>query len=496
MRAVFILGGLVLAVLLPMHFAAVLLILVCLIPLVVIRTWHGLAGFVGVGVLISLIWQAHSLSRWPPVEASEPIWVTGVVVDLPENRPHQQRFLLQPESIEALDWRLPRRIRVSVYDEHFTVSAGERWRLPLKLRRPRGFMNPVRFDYEHWLAAGKVDATAVLASPTEAMRINGPKGLSAWRERVSARIAQHVSTPSGTALLQGLVTGDRRGFTDRMWEVLRTTGTGHLLAISGLHIGLIAAFGYATGRMVWRFASLPGNRIVWSLFFGAGLATGYAALAGFSVPTTRALVMLCVGAIVVIFRRRLRGMWLLTFAALGLVILDPATALRPGAWLSFTAVGLILMLVRGRQLGFVKGLWVLQLGLFIGLAPLTASFFGSFSPLSIPINLLVLPLFSLLVVPGALLSTGLLWVYEPAGAFGLAVLGFVLEHLAQAGGWLVDYGAVPVYVAQQSIVGILLSGVAVGLFFLPAGSPMRGLAYIFLMLLVLTPRSVLAPGDA
>ncbi|MRH77277.1 DNA internalization-related competence protein ComEC/Rec2 [Spiribacter sp. C176] len=496
MRAVFILCGLLLAVLIPLRFGGLLLILCCMIPMIVVRHWAGLIGYLGVGVVIALIWQGDALSRWPPIERAEPILVTGTVVDLPSRQSDQQRFLFRPESMQGLDWRLPRRIRVSVYDDQLRVKAGEKWQLPLKLRRPRGFMNPIGFDYEQWLAAGKIDATAVLSATNQAVRLAPAQGLSAWRSIVSSQIAQQVSYPAGRALLQGLVTGDRRGFTDHTWEILRTTGTGHLLAISGLHIGLMAAFGYGLGRLGWRWARLPGDRRAWSLGVGAALACGYAALAGFSVPTVRALTMLSLGSLAILSRRRLRGIRLLIMAALGLVAIEPSTALMPGAWLSFVAVGLILLLIRGRKLGAMQALWLLQIGLFVGLAPLTALFFGSFSPLAIPINLLVLPLFSLLVVPGALISTGLLWIYEPAGALGLSMLGFLLEKLYQAGGWLVDLGATPIPVSHMSVVVGLLSLVAVALFFLPKGTPMRGLSVVFLLLLVLRPSPNIQSGNA
>ena len=496
MRAVFVLLGLLLAVLLPTPAAAVLLLLSCLLPLVLFNGWQGLPGWLGLGVVVALVGQAAAISHWPPLEKTEPFIVTGQVIDLPETEQNTQRFLFRPTVIEGVDGRLPRRIRVTSYNDALRVEAGEAWQLPLRLRRPRGFMNPVRFDYELWLATQKIDATATVILPEQAQRVASARGLHHWRASVSAAIGDAVEPPAGRALLQGLVTGDRREFTDSIWAVLRTTGTGHLLAISGLHVGLLAGFGYWLGRLLWGFLHLPGSRLSWAICCGLGFAASYAALAGFSVPTIRALTMLSLAGVVLLCGARPRGLPILLAAGLGLLIVEPASALMPGAWLSFGAVALILILVRGRRLGALKGLWVLQLGLVVGLAPLTAIFFGTFSPLAIPVNLVVLPVFSLLIVPGALIFSALLWIYSPLGAWGLSLLGAFLQALYELGVALIGYGAAPLELAPSTpwLLGLGLLGVA--LFMLPAGLPMRGLAPILLSpLLIHSPRP-LPPGDA
>lgn len=496
MHAVFVLLGLLLAVLLPARAGVVLLPLSCLLPLLLLGGWQGLPGWLALGILLALLGQASAIAHWPPLDTTEPLIVTGKVIELPDSQGNTQRFLFRPTAIKGVDWRLPRRIRVSNYSNAFQVEAGEEWQLALRLRRPRGFMNPVRFDYELWLAAQKIDATATVMMPEQAQRLAPASGLHYWRSKVSAQIAAAVTAPEGKALLQGLVTGDRRGFTDSMWAVLRTTGTGHLLAISGLHVGLLAGFGYWLGRLLWGLLGLPGNRLYWSVGIGIAFAAGYAALAGFSVPTIRALTMLSLGGIVLLAGARPRGGPILLAAGLGLLIAEPASALMPGAWLSFVAVALIVILVRGRRLSAVKGLWVLQLGLVVGLAPLTAIFFGTFSPLVIPVNLMVLPIFSLLIVPGALLFSALLWVYGPLGVWGLSLLGTFLQRLYELGTAFIRHGAAPLELAPSTPWMVALGMLAVSLFVLPAGLPMRGLAPILLAPLLINLPRPLPAGDA
>lgn len=469
-----------------------------LLPLVALLPCRGAArrlALLALGLLWALVWQAAVIELRPlPREA--PVAVSGRIVSLPERDGDRQRFLFAPAAIAGGSGALPRRIRVSAYGPAPRFSAGERWRLVLRLRRPRGFMNPVRFDYERWLASRHIDATAYLARPGAARRLAPARGLPAWRARLSAAIGTAVVAPTGAAILQGLVTGDRRGFGDRLWETLRATGTSHLMAISGLHIGLVAAAGHLLGGLLWGWLRLPGPR---PAVAGGGallLAAGYAALAGFALPTLRALVMLAVLLAGRALRQPLAPGRALAVAAAAVLLPDPAAALAPGFWLSFGAVALILLVVRGRRDGALCGLLRIQIGLGVGLAPLLALWFGELSLLALPVNLLVLPLFSLLVVPGALLGSLVLVAWPAAGTPLLGALGAALEWLAGAGAALSSAAGGTLALPSVAPWAILLAGLAAVLAALPAGTPGRRLVPALAAPLLLTAPPAPAPGSA
>lgn len=476
-----ILIGLLLTILLPARWAGFWLLAVMALPWIVLTGWRALIGWLAVGVMLGLVSQSITLAARPASEPASPVMVTGKVVGLPALSANRQRFLFAATAFddESLDPGLvPRQIRVSIYGGDLRVRAGEQWQLPLKIRRPRGFMNPLRFDYEAWLAASGIDATAYVTDPEQAERLQIAGGLPRWRAELSDRIARLVGEQGqGSALLQGLMTGDRRGFADQTWEILRLTGTSHLLAISGLHIGLAAGLGFFLGRVAWRYLRLPGERRMTAVVCGALFATGYAALAGFSLPTQRALLMFLLFALASLLARQRLGINALLLAALLLLIVDPGAALGVSFWLSFTAVLLILLAAnRLQRANAFWGLCQLQWLLTLGLAPMTALFFGQWSPLGLVINLIMLPLFSFFIVPGALLGLLVAGLWPDLGAYLLKGLSNGLEQLLAGGEYLLALGLQPMPTTALSVLLCLAAIAAITLMLLPRGAPLRMLA--------------------
>lgn len=476
-----ILIGLLLTILLPARWAGFWLLAVMALPWIVLTGWRALIGWLAVGVMLGLVSQSITLAARPASEPASPVMVTGKVVGLPALSANRQRFLFAATAFddESLDPGLvPRQIRVSIYGGDLRVRAGEQWQLPLKIRRPRGFMNPLRFDYEAWLAASGIDATAYVTDPELAERLQIAGGLPRWRAELSDRIARLVGEQGqGSALLQGLMTGDRRGFADQTWEILRLTGTSHLLAISGLHIGLAAGLGFFLGRVAWRYLRLPGERRMTAVVCGALFATGYAALAGFSLPTQRALLMFLLFALASLLARQRLGINALLLAALLLLIVDPGAALGVSFWLSFTAVLLILLAAnRLQRANAFWGLCQLQWLLTLGLAPMTALFFGQWSPLGLVINLIMLPLFSFFIVPGALLGLLVAGLWPDLGAYLLKGLSNGLEQLLAGGEYLLALGLQPMPTTALSVLLCLAAIAAITLMLLPRGAPLRMLA--------------------
>ncbi|MCU7959724.1 MAG: DNA internalization-related competence protein ComEC/Rec2, partial [gamma proteobacterium symbiont of Bathyaustriella thionipta] len=214
-------------------------------------------------------------------------------------------------------------------------------------------------------------------------------------------------------------------------------GIVHLVAISGLHIGLLAAAGFWLGRFLWRMLLWRSgiSRRVFATLIAAVFALLYTALAGFSLPTVRALLMLLIVAAALLSRRSVQPLNTLLLTLLLVLLLDPFAPLSAGFWLSFFAVAVILSIIRYRQ-GFVARLsQLLQLQLLLGLSmlPLVAITVGSASPWGMLVNLLAIPYFSLLVVPSVLLGTLFLWISESLGNallhFSAQSAAFILQAL-------------------------------------------------------------------
>ncbi|WP_041770628.1 DNA internalization-related competence protein ComEC/Rec2 [Metapseudomonas resinovorans] len=418
-------------------------------------------------------------------------WLEGRVVGLPASAEGVVRFEL--EDIHADRAHLPGRLRLS-WHQGPPVLAGERWRLAVSLKRPRGLVNPATFDYEAWLLARRIGATG---SVKAGERLQAAEGPVAWREALRQRLLA-VDAQGRAGGLAALVLGDGSGLRDADWQLLRDTGTTHLMVISGQHITLFAGVLYGLVALLARFGLWP-RRLPWlpwacTLAFAGGL--GYGLLAGFEVPVQRACVML---AVVLLWRVRFRHLGVLTplLAALCVVLLaEPLVVLQPGFWLSFGAVALLVLAFAGRLgawpwwLTWWRAQWVMGLGLaplLMALA-LPISFSG---PLA---NLLAVPWISLLVLPLALLGTLLLGV-PLLGEALLWLAGGALELLFLVLAWIALQ--LPAWIpAQIPFWAWGLGALGALLLIAPAGLPVRALGLALLLPMLFPPLDRPAHGEA
>ena len=219
---------------------------------------------------------------------------------------------------------------------------------------------------------------------------------------------------------------------DRHWDVFNRTGTTHLVAISGLHIGLVAAFITLLAlpffrRWRWLTARYPASHGALLLAWMVGLF--YTALAGFALPTQRALIMLTV-FVVLKLTGKAQQLWFgLAVAFCVVLVWDPVACLSLGFWLSFVAVYLILWLIGGAvEKQSASRQWTtVQLGLFIGLAPVLLWSVQSVSLVSAVTNIVAIPVIGFIVVPLTLIWAAL-W----------AVLGDSVSFLLQAAAVITD----------------------------------------------------------
>lgn len=446
--------------------------------------------------LFGFVWACFSAQRALDDRLSDALdgrtlWLEGRVAGLPEQGERAVRFQL--EQVSARRYALPQRLRLSWFDGP-NVQAGERWRLAVKLKRPRGLVNPQGFDYESWLLAQRIGATGTVK---QGERLLAASGVLAWRDALRQRLLQ-VDAFSRQGALAALVLGDDSGLSRADWRVLQDTGTVHLLVISGQHVAFLAVllYGLVAGlaRLGWWPRRLPWLPWACGLAFGGALA--YGLLAGFEVPVRRACVMV---ALALVWRLRFRhlGIWTPLLAAwIGVLLVEPLAALQPGFWLSFAAVGLLILSFAGRlgRWSWWRAWWRAQWVLAIGLIPL---FFALALPLSLsgPLcNLLAVPWVSLLVVPLALLGTLLLpipVVGEALLASAGGLLALLFELLAWLSAWLPSWlpTAVPWWIWLVGALGALLC-------LLPCGLRVRGFGVLMLMPLFLVPQAQVERGKA
>ena len=468
--------------------------------------------------------------------------VTGVVASLPQAGASGLRFRFE---VEQATWRgqpvqLPPLLALGWYnnfndeavldDARAGLRAGQRWRLPLRLKQPHGALNPAGFDVElMWFeqglgATGYVRAVraarpaagaASLGAPAAAERLADAAGYPVERLRQTVRdaIYRQVADVRTAGVLAALAVGDQGAIERDDWELFRQTGIAHLVSISGVHVTMLAWLASAAAGRLWRRSPrlmrwLPAPTA--GRWLGLALATGYALLAGWGVPAQRTVLMLVTtGALRSGGQRWPWGMVLLA-AAVVVTLLDPWALLQPGFWLSFMAVGLLMAAepdnsrmaavvgvagdragalgrLRGRAGGAMRGHLRGQLVATLGLAPLSLVFFQQLSLVGFAANLLAIPLVTLLITPLALLGmlVPLLWslaaVLVQAMVWGLA-------WLAQ---WPFAVYSAPVPPAWAVACGLL--GAVLGV--LPLPWRVRVLSIPLLLPLVMPPVARPAPGS-
>ncbi len=474
--------------------------------------WTGCVAACAAGFLYALL-RAHILmpETLPPEWEGQDITVVGEVVGLPDVQSRRTRFEFDIQRIEESPdsgtvARLPWRVRLNWYRDAPRLQPGESWRLRVRLRLPRGFANPGGFDYEQWIFRRGLVATGYVRAYRNERVSPGAWSFSRFRNGLSERIDAALGPEASLRpLIKALALGMRGEMSSEQWSVLRATGTAHLMAISGLHVGLVAGLAFAMGFLAWR---LPGASVQWvdAKRVGAGAAIlaalAYAALAGFSVPTQRAAVMVVAVMLAMLSRRPVAPMTLLGRALLAVLLFDPFAVNEAGFWLSFSAVGLIFYGVAGRlemrrspgrRIWWRYG-WI-QCLLGLALLPLGFRFFGEY-PLSAPIaNAFAVPWVSTLVVPQVLAGT-LASLFLPSvgamlleiGHFALAVLWRGLEFIAQQVPMLPAGPAIPSWQMFAALAGALMLTA-------PRGVPARWLGALW-MAPVLLPAPALVPEGA
>lgn len=421
--------------------------------------------------------------------------VTGFVDSLPQARPGRHLFLFQTAADAPRP--LPRHLRISWYD--YTgpaLRAGQCWSLQVKLHSPRGLRNPGGFDYAGWLFRNDIGASGYVKHGQRCAR-NSWHPLLRLRQRLEDSIAGALAGESMRGMVLALTVGDRSGITQAQWRTLRATGTSHLVAISGLHIGIVAGAAYALLRWLWCWFPALCLRLAASraAAIGAmGAAWLYALLAGLSLPTERAVIMISVAMTALLAGRVVRPSAVLGVALIAVLAIHPFAVGSGGFWLSFGAVAWLLYLLTAR-VGKTRGwrAWFgVQGGLLLALAPLTLLWFDQMSLAAPLANTVLIPLFGLLVP--AILAGVILLPVPWLGAHWLIACTWVMGWLYEGLGWLSRMPYASLHAATSSVVAVCLALLGVVLLLMPRGLPGRWLGLVLCLPLLLPASSGLPPG--
>lgn len=371
------------------------------------------------------------------------------------------------------DARMPDLLRLSWYGHGNKQLPGTVLRLDVVLKRPHGTLNPAGFRYEDWLfrkgyrATGSVRSVQVDPSVRCLLHCQYRSlhlSLNNWT-------VEQFGDARHFPLVSSLLIGHRGHMEQTHWDVLKATGTIHLVAISGLHLGLVAlGAGFLCRKLL---LVLPARSISDGTARGIVFASVliccliYGLAAGFTVPTRRALIMVVVGGWLVLMSHQ-APVWHTFLAALGVVLLlDPFAPLDQGFWLSFAAVAVLIAVFSARLAGtgWLTGLLVAQLAVFGGLWPILEAFGQSQPLVGLLANLAAIPWVSLVVMP-TLIMGGLITAAVPGAAhLVVALFDLILGLLWYVLTWFAEWQVPAIDASVPEVVAWAL--LTVTLVFIP-----------------------------
>jgi competence protein ComEC len=437
-----------------------------------------------------------------PLDERREVIVQGVVASLPDQQARRTRFVFELEADAAPSLPKGRQVVLSWYDDfdaqapgpRTALRAGQRWRFSAKLRAPRGLRNPGGFDAERQLLAQRIAATGYIRAPERSMLLAPATGIGAWRDATARRIQASILS-SSSRFVTALAIGDTRGLQDHDWELLRAAGLTHLIAISGFHVGLVSGLCALLTSGLWRWVPSLALRMprpmACALAAMAG-ASGYAAIAGFALPTVRTVLMIGMVALARGWRRPLGAARSLALAAIAVLLVDPLSALVAGFWLSFAGVAWLVWCMPRSDGAMWREFLSAQGVATIGLLPLTVMLFGQASLAGPLANLVAIPWWSLVVVPLSLIGTGLETLHAGWGAGPWRLAAWCFDLTWPLFTWLASGRLSLLWLPEASGPAFALA--LVGGFWLLLPRAMPGKAWALLLWLPLLCPSTQRPG--
>lgn len=414
-----------------------------------LAAWRRPGGLAALGWALALAAAGFCLAGLRANGVAAPVlgWryygpIEGRVVALDRSASDALRVTLDRVTLEDVPpWRTPGRVRVSLHGPPGEkVPPGARIRTTGMLAPPQGPAEPGGFDFRRHAWFRGLGAVGYTRKPVEiAAPPDGGTPVLAARMAASARIRSVLPDPTG-GVAAAVTTGDRSGVAKKTLRDLRGSNLAHLLAISGLHMGLLAGFVFGALRLLLCLVPPVSLRLPVRKLAAAGAlvaAAGYLVLSGGNVATERAFVMTAVMLGAVMVDRRAISLRAVATAALIVLVTRPESLFGPGFQMSFAATtALVAVFGALRGSGGMPGpawarpvLAVVLSSLVAGLAtaPFGAAHFNTLSHYGLVANLLSVPVMGLVVIPAAVLALAL----APFGleAIGLRIMGVGLDWI-------------------------------------------------------------------
>ena len=365
--------------------------------------------------------------------------IEGRLVHLDRSISDRVRLTLDQVVLSRMDPRkTPHRVRVSVHTKSGTpFKIGATLVLTGHLSPPQGPVEPGGFDFQRHAWFQKLGAVGYTRTPVLTLKppVAGPSQMiGKLRQKVSEAVRSSVPGEAG-GFAAAVLTGDRSNVGRDTLNDLRDSNLAHLLAISGLHMGLLTGFVFWSVRIV--LAAVPAIALrlnIKKIAAVVAILAGafYLALSGGSIATQRAFIMVTVMLTAILADRRALSLRSVAMAAIVVLAFRPEALLSPGFQMSFAATTALVIAVRvlkdlqfWRLPSWLQPLLTLLVSSAVAgaaTAPIAAAHFNQMAHYGLLANFLSVPLMGMVIIPGAVLAAVL-------SLIGLETLGFLAMRL-------------------------------------------------------------------
>ncbi|MCF8068291.1 MAG: DNA internalization-related competence protein ComEC/Rec2 [Desulfobacterales bacterium] len=376
--------------------------------------------------------------------------VTGYVYSPVQINNDRAGFVLRTEEVILKDAIMPvtGNLRVTVMDNFTDFEKGDKVRLTGRIKKLYNFNNPGGFDYKRYMAFQNIYASIFTQGKYFKVLEKGSNNFlytSLENTRKSIRaITDNTDTKDTKAILNALIIGDRNGISQDLRNIFNRSGMGHVLAISGFHVGIVAASAFFIFRWVLSFSKF----LLWQAWTKKGAAMLslfpviiYGLVSGMAPSTQRAVIMVSVFLLAFLVEREQDPLNTIAVAAMVILVIHPPAIFSISFQLSFMAVlAIIYGFSRFSLFEYVEGFWpkmknrVLSLTLvslfaIFGTFPIVMVYFNQVSLIGFFCNLIIVPVIGIAVIPLGLVALFVSPISIEVSALLINMAAFVLDYL-------------------------------------------------------------------